>query len=175
VLTKRFTGKGSAEPTRSLTSEETRDLAAAIEERDAAIACLEQTLTEQQTHIAMLRDALERAKFKTRILEQSYSTQLDEARKSAAAAERSAADQRARIAELEASHEAVTKELAEARAALDSSRPDAVSIDEMLASFAVPREPTLAHDLEGETDAPTDPQAIQEMLAPEVMFAGKGK
>jgi len=135
VLTKHSTDPGRAEPTGSLTSEDTPNLAAAIEERDVAIASLERTLTEQQAHVETLRDALERAKFQTRILEQSCSTQLGEARERAAVAEQSVADLQTRIAALEASHENLTKQLAEARAALDSFGPDAAPIDEMLASL----------------------------------------
>jgi chromosome segregation ATPase len=177
MLTKRFTGKGHAEEdARSLTSEEARNFTAAIEERDAAIAHLERTLTEQRAQVATLRDALERAQFKTRILEQSYSTQLAEARERAAAAERSAADQQTRITELEARHEELAQELAASRtsrASRESLEANAVSIDEMLASFTVPRERPLAFDSEGAADAPSDSQAIEEMLAPEVMFAAR--
>ena len=161
--------------TRSPTGEEARDLAAALEARDAAIAELEQTLAKHEAKIASLRDALDQAQFKTRILDQSYSTQLGEARRRATAAERLVAEQQTRIAELDARHTELEKELAEARTTLESFGPEAASIDEMLASFAVPQDQPLAHDPAGEVDPPADPQALEEMIAPEVMFAGKGK
>jgi chromosome segregation ATPase len=174
-VTKHFTGKFRTGSAGSSASEEARDLTAAIEERDAAIASLERTLAEQQAHIETLRDAIERAKFQTRILEQSYSKQLGEARERADAAEHAVTELQSQSAELEKAHEQLTKELAEARASLDSFGREALSIDEMLASFEVPRDQPLAHDSGGEADAPMDPQAIEEMLAPDVMFAGKGK
>ena len=147
----------------------------ALEERDAAIARLEQTLTEQQAHVAALQDALERAKFQARILEQSYSTQLGAAGKRAAASERLAADQRTRITELEACGEKLAKELAEARPVHEPLEREAESIDEMLASFAVARERPLLHDRDGVVDPPAVAQAVGEMLPPEVMFAAKGR
>ena len=175
MLTKRSTGDHSEEPDRSPT-EELRKLTAAIEERDATIATLERTLAEERAHIETLRDALERAKFQTRILEQSYSTQLGEARERAAAAEQAITQQQVRIAELEASHKRVDRELADVRARLDSLGPkDTASIDELLAAFSVPREQPRVRDSADEADTPTDAQLLEEMLAPEVMFAAKGK
>jgi predicted nucleic acid-binding Zn-ribbon protein len=152
-----------------------RNLNAAIEERDAVIGRHEETICEQQAHIESLRQALEQAKFKTGILERSYSTQLQEARERGVAAERSAGDQKLQIAELEASHKALTRELAEARSKLDLFGPEEASIDEMLTSFSTTREQPFRRDSEAQVDAPVDPQTLDEMLPPDVMLAGKKK
>jgi chromosome segregation ATPase len=175
VLTKYLTGKGRAETAGTVSSDHACRLSAAIEERDAAIARLEQTISEQKAHIETLEHALEQAKFRTKIVEQSYSTQLREAREHAAAAEQSATDQQTRIDELEADHEELKREFAGARARLESFGPDAASIDEFLESFSMPQEQTRSHDPDDVVDESVDPQMLEEMLAPDVMFAGKGK
>ena len=175
MLTRHITGRFRVDSTGSGESDRVRNLNAAIEERDAAIGRHEQTITEQQAHIETLQKSLEQAKFKTAILERSYSTQLKEARERGAAAERSAGDQKQQIAELEASHKALTKELAEARSKLDLFGPEEASIDEMLASFSTTREQPFRRDSEAQVDAPADPQTLDEMLPPDVMLAGKRK
>jgi chromosome segregation ATPase len=168
-------GKGRAEPAGDPSTDEARKLRAAIEERDASIRRLEQTISEQKAEIATLEQALKQANFKAGILEQSYSTQLREAREHAVAAEQATADQQTRIEELEAHHQELNKELAEARARLDLFGPDASSIDELLGRLSIPEEQVSAHDSDLLVDEPGDPQTPEEMLAPDVMFAGKGK
>jgi hypothetical protein len=173
VFTRHFTRGRGVEAAGSPTSEETARLSAEIEARDTTIAALERTLAEHEAQIATLTHALEQEAFRTRILEQSYATQLAEARERAASAERLDGEQRARIAELEKSHAALTRQLAEARPTRDPSGPDAVSIDELLASFAAPRARLRADDPDAVPAVPTDRDSAEEMLPPQVMLAGK--
>jgi len=173
VLTKRFTGKGRAEHAAGLASEEVRQLNAALADRDAAIAGLEQTVAAQQAQIATLEAALERAKFQARIREQGHSTQLSAASERAVAAERLLADQQARLGELEASRDALARKLADVPRVREAPALDAVSIDEMLESFARPQEPSPRSEPDYEDDSPTGSFTIEEMLPPDVMFAGK--
>jgi chromosome segregation ATPase len=175
VLTKYLTSKGRAEMAGTVSSDQARKLRAAIEERDAAIARLEQTISEQKAHIETLEHTLEQARFRTKIVEQSYSTQLREARERAVAAEQSITDLRSRIEELEADHKELDRELAGARARRESFGPDAASVDEFLESSSMPQEQTRLHDSDDVVDESVDPQMLEEMLAPDVMFAGKSK
>lgn len=187
MLTKFLIGKGLAEPASSVASDEEAKLRAEIEDRDAAIRRLEQTIAEQNAQISALEDALEQAKFQTGILEQSYSTQLRKARERAASAEKSIVDQGARTAELEVDVKKLNNELAEARAKLGSWTPDAASIDELLDGVSTPQKQTRLHDSDDMADNPDrsdvtddaedpdDPWTSEDMLAPDVMFAGKSK
>lgn len=176
MLTKRITGKSRTERNRDDASDKVCRLGAAIEERDAAIGRLEQTIAEQTAQIETLRQELDQASFQTGILEQSYSTQLSEARERAAAAEQSVDDQQTRIAELETDQRELNSELAGARARLDTlSGSDAATIDELLAGCSSQREQRPLVNPEDTVDEPVDRQTLDEMLAPDVMFAGKSK
>lgn len=173
MFTRHFTVRRSVEPSASPASEDASRLRAEVEARDATISELEAAVAAAQAQTAALQHALEQADFKTRVLEQSYATQLAEARARAAAAERLDRQQRARIAELEGSHAALTKQLAEARPPRSASGPDAVSIDELLASFAAPRARPLSYDADTAPSAPADAQAAEELLPAQVMLARK--
>ncbi|MGD2167881.1 MAG: hypothetical protein PVF63_07205 [Gammaproteobacteria bacterium] len=175
MLSKHLTGRSRTAADLGRADDKTNDLAAAIADRDAAIGDLEQTISEQREEIAKLRAALEQADFRAETLERSYSTQLGEARDRAAAAEESASDRQTRISELEASHKVLSRELADARATLASFGSDAASIDELLESFSRPRERAVLHGTDGAIDAPVEPETLEELLAPDVMFAGKSK
>jgi chromosome segregation ATPase len=176
VLSNLKTGKSRAERTRNDASDKVRRLGAAIEERDATIGRLEQTIAEQTVQIETLQQELDQANFQTGILEQSYSTQLSEARERAAAAEQSVDDQQTRIAELETDQRALDSELAGVRARLDTlGGSDAATIDELLAGCSSPEDQAPLIDPDDTVDEPVDPQSLEEMLAPDVMFAGKSK
>ncbi len=175
MLGKYLKGTGHANPASDVSSDEARELRAAIEERDAAIERLEQTISELTAQTGTLQRSLDDAEFKTGILKQSYSTQLCEARERAEAAEQSITDQQTRIEELEADHKALNRELAGARARLDSIYPDEASIDELLDSFSMRQARTRAPRSDDLVDEPADQELPEEMLAPDVMFAGKRK
>jgi chromosome segregation ATPase len=175
VLTKHLTGRFLTKPADDAVAKATRKLRAAIQERDAAIAQLEKRISEHETHVESLRLELEQSGFKAQTLEQSYSTQLAEARERARMAEESIIEQQTRIVELEADYKITRRKLDDAQARLDMFGPEAASIDEMLASFSIPRERPGMFDGEAPDDAPVEPQSLEEMLAPDVMFSAKQK
>jgi len=175
VFSTRIKGKAPAESAGNVSGDKTRELEAALKERDAAIDLLDQTISEQIAQIETLRQALEDAKFKSGILEQSYSTQLREARGRAAAAEQSLSDQQNLIQELESTRNELNKELSAARSRLDSFGRDEPSIDDLLESFTMSQETISPRRSDDLIDRSADPQTHEDMLAPDVMLAGKNK
>lgn len=172
MLTKYLKDKDHAEPAADESADEAGELRAAIEERDAAINRLEQTLADQIARIETLEQELEQAKFKTGILEQSYSTQLSDAREHAATIEKSMTDTQARNRELEAGYKELENKLAEANAKLDYFGPETESIDELLESSSVRDEQPNPQGSDEMIDAPIERETTEEMLAPDIMFAG---
>lgn len=175
MLTNFLKDRARTEPTGDASTDEACKLSAAIAERDAAIERLEQTISEQIVQIETLEQALEQAKFQAGVLEQSYSTQLRDAREHAATAERSMAETQTWIQDLEAGHTELNKKLAEANAKLDLFGSDSVSIDQLLESSSMPEEPARPHGSDEMIDEPIERQTTEEMLAPDVMIADKGK
>lgn len=96
----------------------------APDERDATIERLERAVAEERQHAATLRKTVEDLRFKTGILETSYTKQLEDARLRGETAVRELADQQAQMAALETAHEDALRLLAEARAELERV-PDA--------------------------------------------------
>lgn len=104
---------------KGLTKEARGVIPSAPDERDATIERLERAVAEERQHAATLRKTVEELRFKTGILETSYTKQLEDARLRSETAERELADQQARIATLETAHEDAMRLLAEARAELE--------------------------------------------------------
>jgi len=173
VFTKHLTGKVLSERGRGGNTAKLRQIGSELAERDAALGRLEQTISDQKHQIESLRQAVKQAEFQNGVLEQSYAKQLSEARDRAAAAEQAMADQEAQIADLEIDRKAINDKLADAQSRLDMFGTEAASIDEILDSLASPTETSVARKSNAtvETPAPTN----EEMLAPDVMFAGKRK
>ena len=168
-------GRTRPAPAFSIAGAKARKLSAVVAERDAALERLKETVTEQTSQIAELEKALADAKFQTGILEQSYAKQLSEARDRADCAEKCAYDRSERISELEAREKELSSELADAKSRLDLFGPEAGSIDEMLESFSKPKEQPHMDELTPEVDPDDDAKRLEEMLAPDLMFAAKRK
>ena len=79
---------------------------------------LEQALAEERQHAATLRATVEDLRFKATILEKSYAKQLADARARAEAAERSLAEEKARLAGIDGNHENTLKLLNDTRGQL---------------------------------------------------------
>lgn len=159
---------------------------AAPDERDLAIERLERTLAEEREHAATLRTLVEELRFKNEILEKSYSKQLADARERMAAAEQALSDRVARIAELEGECERATRSLSEARAALEQfsglghapgSRIE--TIEELMQDTSRMRRPPEAIRENGQLDLKIDADQqdgpSEDMLAPELLFAGRNR
>ena len=95
------------------------DESAALRDRDEKIERLESELSDERKSSSSLRHAIQELEFKIGILEKSYSTQLDEARRTTEAAERSLAEQRERNAELDTARQDAIELLTEAKTELD--------------------------------------------------------
>ena len=176
MLSKQLTAKIARPGADNGAAERIRELNAQIAERDAALATLEQTLAEQAEQLEVLRDALERSKYQTGILERSYATQLEEARGRADTAEASLAEQTERLSELEREQHRLANELEAARARLDMIGPtDAATIDDLLEQFSVPQPRTRERDRDERVEEPEEPGSLEEMLSADVMFAGKAR
>jgi DNA repair exonuclease SbcCD ATPase subunit len=91
---------------------------AAPDPRDATIERLEHEVAEEREHAATLRKTIEELRFKSEVLEKSYSKQLEDARQRSETSERELEDQKARIAELDGSDQDAMRLLSEARAEL---------------------------------------------------------
>ena len=175
MLTKHLTGKFRTKSSDDVAKDATRKLRAVLDERDATIRQLEQTIAEHESQMNSLRRDLEQADFRTQTLEQSYATQLGEARDRAETAECSVAEQQTRITELELGHKKLKRDLDDAKSRLDMFGPEAASIDEMLASFSIPKEKPTIPASETAAEEPLASHSNDEMLAPDVMFSGKRK
>lgn len=176
MLSKHLTGKFRAVAAASVAVDKTRRMRALIQARHSEIERLEQTITEQDAKIAGLKAELREAEFKAGVLEQSYATQLEEARSRAAAAEEALEAQHVHVAELESAHQTLTREFGHVKARLDSIFPDdGLTVDELLENFSTSARRSFAEDPDAQVDAPPDPRLLEEMLPVDVMFTRKRK
>lgn len=151
-----------------VSSNDTASAAQSIsDERDAQVERLERAVAEERERSAALRTTIEELRFKTDILERSYSKQLADARQRGEAAERESADLRARLAELEAAHEDVKRQLTES-ASRDGSR----TINELIgdAVWVPERRPA---GYEEETVRAPEETPAEEMIAPDLIFTNE--
>jgi hypothetical protein len=122
-----------------------RPAPSASDERDATIARLERAIADERKHSATLRATIEDLRFKTDILEKSYSKQLADTRLRCEAAERELAEKRARLAALDAGED-TTRLLSEARAELKRVTADRDQLRKQLAAGDGPYTPSTAQD-----------------------------
>ena len=103
----------------SLPSKTKEPAPAAPDERDAVIERLERAIAQEREHSATLRRSLDELRFRTEILEKSYSKQLEDARQRGETAERELEEKKAELAALEAEHAEALRLLDQARGELE--------------------------------------------------------
>ena len=104
------------------------------DKRKEVIERLERAVADEREHSATLRRTVEDLTFKIGVLEQSYSKQLEDARRRFEAAEQRAADLAARVAEFESTREDAVQLLTDAKIELDRLTAERDQLRKQLAS-----------------------------------------
>jgi len=181
------------------------DEPAAPARRDEAVERLKRAVAEEREHSAALRSSVDDLRFKTEILERSYSKQLEDARLRAETAERRYEEQGARIAELDAAREDAIALLTETKAELDRLTTERNQLRRQLASkdgwqtgaasddgdfsgeegtintllddakWIREREPTEEEKARAEAAAREAEAPAEEMISPDVVLAARKK
>ena len=163
------------------------------DERDATIERLERELAEEAGHTVRLRKTIDELRFQAKTLETSYAKQLEDARCRIEKAEQAIEAEKSRATELEKARDEALAALKDAEARIDrlsagadlmqtmgagpaigsGGGEDAMSIDEMLADASVA--PESEQDKSDSQPAAEPEESAEDMLAPDLVFASKGK
>lgn len=169
--------------------------------RELKIERLERAIDDERRHSAELRATVDDLKFKMGILEQSYSKQLEDARKRSDAAESRIAEQGVRIAELDQARQDAIELLGETKTEIDRLTQERDQLRRQLASrdgwqvegavddysgdegtinalmndarWMRDRKPGEDKAKERVQDVETDASPSEELIAPDLVFADR--